>query len=534
LVVGGLLLVAIVTAAGALGLRLSGSNGVVLAPDTSYVEGTAGTWQRINPLYASTNEVDEDLTRLVFAGLLKLGPDGSLLPDLADLPQVSEDQLAYTFRLKQGLTWHDGVALTSNDVAFTIARLQDPDFRGDSGLAESWAGITVETPDERTVVLRLEQPYAPFLARNATVGILPEHALAGLTSQALYESSFNAKPIGAGPYKLQTIDAREAVLTAFDGYHEGRPSIDRFTIRFYADYPSALRAASTGDIDGLLFRDTPTEAQATEFQALRGMKSEQFQRDAYTILYLNNDQAYFQDPRVRRALSLAVDRQAIVDHVFFGAATASSAAIAPGSWAYSEEYDHTEPNRGEAIRLLEEAGWTAHPTSGIRIREGEEFRITIRTDTDPVRLAVASEVATQLEQLGIRATVMSTTFSVLRRDFLQERKYDAAVTGWDQGADPDPYFGWHSSQTGTAGLNIGNFTDIVVDELIAKARTTNDIEVRKEQYRQFQEKWDELAPGVVLAYPRYSYLYPSGLRGLEVNVLARGADRFWNVADWHR
>jgi peptide/nickel transport system substrate-binding protein len=530
----GILLVAVAAAAGALGLRLSGSDGVVLAPETTYTEGTAGTWQRINPLYASSNEVDDDIAHLVFASLVKLGTDGSVVPDLADLPQITDGGLTYTFRLKQGLTWHDGTALTAHDAAFTVARVQDPDFRGDAALAESWAGVQVETPDDRTVVFHLEQPYAPFLARNATLGILPEHALANLTGEALYEASFNAAPIGSGPFRLQSIDAKEAVLAAFDGYHDGRPSIDRFRVRFFGDYPSALRAAAAGEIDGLLFRDTPTEAQATELSGLRGMEVTQIQREAYTILYLNNDQAYFQDPRVRRAVSLAIDRQDIVDHIFFGAATPSSSAIAPGSWAYSEEYDHVEANRQEALRLLDDAGWIAHPTSGIRIREGEEFRITIRTDNDPVRLAVASEVANQLDRVGIRATVMSTTFSVLRRDFLQERKYDAAVTGWDQGLDPDPYFGWHSSQTGTAGLNIGNFADIVVDELIAKARTSTDVEVRKEQYRQFQEKWDELAPSVVLAYPRYSYVHPSGLKGLQADVLAQGAHRFWNVSEWHR
>lgn len=531
---GGILLVAALAAAGALALRLTGSDSAVLSTETTYTEGTAGTWQRINPLFASNNEVDEDIARLVFASLVKLGPDGSVIPDLADLPQVSEDGLTYTFRLKAGLTWHDGQPVTSRDVAFTVAKVQEPDFRGDSLLADSWAGIQVETPDDRTVVFRLEQPYAPFLARNATIGILPEHLLANVTAEQLYEGPFNAAPVGAGPYRLQSIDAREAVLTAFEDYHEGRPSIDRFVIRFYADYPSALRAAASGEIDGLLFRNTPTEAQATEIQGLRGMEVTQLQRDAYTILYLNNDQAYFQDPRVRRAVSLAIDRQAIAERVFFGAATASTSAIAPGSWAYAQEYDHVEPDLEEAKRLLDEAGWAFNQANGVRIRGGEEFRVTIRTDNDPVRMAVASEVATQLEQVGIRATVMSTTFSVLRRDFLQERRYDAAITGWDQGPDPDPYSGWHSSQTGTAGLNIGNFADIVVDELIAKARTTADVEVRKEQYRQFQEKWAELAPGVVLAYPRYSYLHPEGLKGLEVSVLSTGADRFWNVAEWTR
>ncbi|MGE5596363.1 MAG: peptide ABC transporter substrate-binding protein, partial [Hyphomicrobiales bacterium] len=525
--------IAIIAAGAALGLRLSGSEGVVLAPESTYTEGVAGTWQRINPIFSTTNEVDQDLASLVFAGLVKLGPDGSLMPDLADLPQVSDDGRTYTFRLKSGLKWQDGVPLTSRDVAFTIAKVQENGFRGDPVLADAWSDVQVEIPDDRTVVFHLTDPAAPFVARNATLGIIPEHILGNLSADQLYDAPFNAKPIGAGPFRLDSIDQHSATLIAFDGYHDGAPSIHRFEFRFYSDYPSALRAASAGDLDGLLFRDTPTEAESTEIDRVRGMEATAVQRAAYVILYLNNDHASFQDPRVRRALSLAIDRQAIAEKVYFGAATPSASAIPPGSWAYAPEYDHIDVNLDEAKRLLEEAGWKPHPTTGILIREGEEFRFTIRTDNDPARVAVANEIAHQLEPIGIRATVISTSFSVLRRDFLQERKYDAAIAGWDQGADPDPYFGWHSSQSGTAGLNIGNFADIVVDELIAKARTTNDIEVRKDQYRQFQEKWDELAPGVVVAYPRYIYLHKDGVEGLDGALLSTASQRFWNVAKWH-
>lgn len=527
-------LIAVLATAAALALRVTGSDSVVLAPQSTYTEGVAGTWQRINPIFATSNEVDADLSRLVFSGLLKAGPEQDVRPDLADLPAVSSDGLSYTFTLKDNLKWQDGEPLTSADVAFTVRRIQEADFRGDEALADSWGGIEVEVPDDRTVVFRLQQPSAPFLARNATIGILPAHLLSELSAQQLYDAPFNAAPIGSGPYRVESVNDTEAVLTAFGQYHEGRPKIDRFQVRFYDDYPSALRAANAGEIDGLLLREALSEAQSTEIAKMRGMESTALGRTAHIILYLNNDKANLADSRVRKAISLAVDRRAIVDATFFGAATASSSAIPPGSWAYDSEYDQLTVDMVEAKRLLNEAGWVANPTSGILIREGEEFRMTIRTDNDPIRVAVADAIRQQLEPLGIRASVISTTFAVLRRDFLQERKYDAAVTGWDQGTDPDPYFAWHSSQTGTAGLNIGNFADIVVDELIAKARTTNDLEVRKEQYRQFQEKWEQLAPGVVVAYPQYLYVHRSTLGGIEPGLVASGADRFWNVAQWTR
>jgi len=526
--------VAVVAAGTALILRLSDSESVVLTTPSGYVEGVAGTWQRVNPLYATTNDVDADLSQLVFSGLVRVGPDGSISGDLADPPEVSADGKAYTFHIRKQAAWHDGAPVTSADVAFTIAQLEDPSFKGDPALAEAWNGVEVETPDAATVILKLKQASGPFLARNGTLGILPGHLLAGLSAQALFEAPFNAKPIGSGPYKLDSLDSREAVLSANEQYHLGHPQIGTLRVRFFTDYASATRALSAGELNGLMVRDTVTEAQLTELTRAKGMKVEQLERPAYVVLYLNNDQAaFFADEQVRRALSLAIDRKAIVDKVFLGVATPSSSAVAPGTWAYTREYDTTAADVAEAKKLLDAAGWKRHPTSGILVREGAEFRFTIRTDNDPVRVAIAGEIAKQLEPLGIRATVASTTFSVLRRDFLQERRYDAAVAGWDQGPDPDPYFGWHSSQQGTAGLNIANFGDVVVDELIAKGRTSNNLEVRKEAYRQFQEKWNELAPSVVLAYPRYVYVHSDSLKGFVPGVLTSPAGRFFDIQKWH-
>ncbi len=532
--VAAIFIVAIVAAVGALALWLSGSDSAITVGGSTYSEGVAGTWQRINPLYASENEVDQDLSQLVFSGLVRLGPDGAVLPDLAaELPALSDDGQTYTFKLRKGLKWHDGEPVTSRDVQFTVKQITDPDFKGDTALADGWVGTTVEAPDANTVVIHLKQASAPFLARTATVGILPEHILGPLKAAQMDVAPFNSQPVGTGPYKLQSIDSREATLVANDDYYLGRPGIAQIKLRFYPDYSTAERAVASGDVRGLLVREPLTDDQLTDLQKIKGVEIEQPQRGDYIVLYLNNDQAaYFQDERVRRAISLAIDRRSLTDKVFLGLATPSSSPIAPGTWAYSAEYDQPDANIQEAKKLLKEAGWEPHPTTGILLKDGGEFRFTIRTDNDPTRVAIAAEIARQLEPLGIRATVASTTFSVLRRDFLQERKYDAAITGWAQGTDPDPYSGWHSSQMGPAGLNLANFSDAVADELIAKGRTTNDVDVRKDVYKQFQEVWSELEPSIVIAYPRYLYIHTDALSGLNLGVLFNGSLRFADVYKW--
>lgn len=527
------LVLAVAVVALSLWLRPGGGGSVVLPGQQTYVEGVAGTWQRINPVYASMNDVDGDLSQLLFSGLTRLGPDGTVQPDLADLPDISADGRTYTFHLRKNARWHDGQPLTSRDVAFTVAAITSPDFKGAPALAEGWLGIEVETPDESTVVFRLKQPFAPFLARNATIGILPSHLLGSLNAANLFEAAFNALPVGSGPYRIASLDTREAVLVANEAYHRGQPSIATVRLRFYSDYPSAIRAMEGGEIQGLLVRDTLTEAQLAEVQKIKGVRIDQPARAAYLVMYLNNDVAdLFQDEHVRRALSLAIDREAIVTRVFEGLAAASSSPVAPGTWAYADQYDVLKPDVETARKLLSGAGWKAHPTTGILIKEGQEFRFTIRTDNDPIRVAVANEVARQLQPLGIRATVASTTFSVLRRDFLQERKYEAAIAGWDQGPDPDLYAGWHSAQQGAAGLNIANFANQVADSLIEKGRTSHDIEVRKDQYRQLQEVWQDLAPSVVIAYPRYTYIHTTAISGPAMDILFAPSLRFSDIVKW--
>ena len=504
------------------------------APQESvYVEGVVGAWQRINPLFAAENPVDQDLSRLVFAGLLRAGEDGRLLPDLAPLPEVGEDGRTYTFRLHPELRWHDGAPVRSLDVAFTISHILAPDFQGDPRLREAWTGVEVRTPDLRTVVLRLPATSPSFLARFATVGILPEHLLQGLDGAGLFDAPFNASPVGAGPYRLDSVTSIEATLRAYPRYHLGRPQIDVITVRFLQDFASVQHALEQGEIDGVFLRQALSATQIAALDGIEGFVREDLQRAVSLVLYLNNGQAaYFRDPRVRTAVSLALDRQTLVENALYGLATPSSSAIVPGTWAYAPSLDSPPSDPEAAILLLAEAGWHRSPTTGVLVRQGSEFRLTIRTDNDPRHLALAREIARQLEPIGIRATVASTSFTVLSRDFLAPRTYDAALAGWDQGPDPDPYLAWHSSQVIPPGGNVANYGGIIIDALLERGRTTVNTLVRLDAYAQFQELWRRESPSVVLAYPHIRYIRSATVESPPFGVLFTPADRFLNVHLW--
>ena len=501
--------------------------------ESVYVEGVVGAWQRINPLFAAENPVDQDLSRLVFAGLLRAGEDGRLLPDLAPLPEVGEDGRTYTFRLHPELRWHDGAPVRSLDVAFTISHILAPDFQGDPRLREAWTGVEVRTPDLRTIVLRLPATSPSFLARFATVGILPEHLLQGLDGAGLFDAPFNASPVGAGPYRLDSVTSIEATLRAYPRYHLGRPQIDVITVRFLQDFASVQHALEQGEIDGVFLRQALSATQIAALDGIEGFVREDLQRAVSLVLYLNNGQAaYFRDPRVRTAVSLALDRQTLVENALYGLATPSSSAIAPGTWAYAPSLDSPPSDPEAAVLLLAEAGWHRSPTTGVLVRQGSEFRLTIRTDNDPRHLALAREIARQLEPIGIRATVASTSFTVLSRDFLAPRTYDAALAGWDQGPDPDPYLAWHSSQVIPPGGNVANYGGIIIDALLERGRTTVNKLVRLDAYAQFQELWRRESPSVVLAYPHIRYIRSATVESPPFGVLFTPADRFLNVHLW--
>ncbi len=520
------------TALVAVALRVSNNDDPVLPVATStYTEAVPGTWQRINPLFAGNNSVDQDLVALVFNGLVRIGDGGLVEPDLAQsLPSLGPDGRTYTFVLREGLKWQDGEPVTADDVAFTIASVRSVDFDGDARLADAWVDVEqVTVVDDRTISITLPEPYAPFLARAATLPILPAHLLEGLSSQQMAQSDFNSAPVGTGPYKLTTLTSTRADLVANNDYHLGRPSIQRLSLRFYQNFASASTALNDGEVDGLFFPD-PSSNPLPEGDNYQVLKSTRY---AYVALYLNNAQAaFFQDEEVRQAFSLVLDRAAMAEDVYGGWLLPSSSPVTPGSWAYDAESDNIAVDMKTAETLLDDAGWVRHATTGIRTRSGQEFRITIRTDDDPRRLALGRDIAASLDAIGIKATVASTTFTVLQTDFLQTRAYEAAIVAWDQGPDPDPYFGWHSSQLGAAGLNIANFSNEVSDAVVERGRESSDMDVRTGMYQQFQGIWMEKTPSVILGYPEYAYVLTSKIQAVVPANLANPAQRFANIYLW--
>jgi len=496
-----------------------------------YLEAVVGSPLRVNPLYTAFNDVDKDLATLVFSGLTRLGPDGTVLPDLAESWEVSPDARVYTFHLRQGVTWHDGTAFTADDVIFTWSALSDPDFKGEPSLGQFWQQVKCAKKDDFTVVCELPQPFAPFLAYT-TIGILPRHSLEGLSAEGLFIAPFNEQPIGTGPFILRALDSQRALLESNPSYHWGEPAIAEIELRFFSDYASAAAALQDGQAQGLFLSPEAGPDILAQLEQDKKLQHLASRRNSYTLLYLNTRMPPLDDRSVRQALLYALDREAIIADKLDGRAQLADDPIVPGTWAYSDDamsYRH-DPQRARS--LLEEDGWQIS-SRGVLEKEGEELRLTILTDDDPERVAIGQEIAQQLRAIGVDASLQSPAGSELVRDFLLPRHFQAVIYGWDQGYDPDPYPAWHSSQAQERGFNLAGYSDENMDRVLSQARQTSDLEQRKALYREFQQIFAEEVPSILLFYPVYNYFIDKEVKGVSLGVLFEPASRFANVHEWY-
>ncbi|MCH7699138.1 MAG: peptide ABC transporter substrate-binding protein [Chloroflexi bacterium] len=503
----------------------------VPAQGGAYVEGITGEPAVVNPLYASFNQVDRDLSSLVFSGLVRLGPKGGVQSDLADLPNITQDGLTYIFELEPGLFWHDGEPLDAEDVLFTIEAIKAPGFDGDPVLADLYSDVEVEAASDLTVVMTLAQPFAPFLARAATVGILPEHLLSDIQPSALREASFNRRPVGSGPFRLVELTSTSAQLVPFAASPHGRPFLEHLELRFFRDEGALLNAFLSGEVDGALFRPgLDTDAMLVidnEEQWVRRV----LHTTAYSLVYLNTLQAPFDSRFVREALQRGLDRSKLFERVLAGQALPLDSPIVRDLWAYVGAPDEYDFDPVGAAALLADAGWVLE--DDVLARDGETLSFSLSVSDDHVQVALAEELARQWGELGINVDLQVSGASVFVEGVLLPREFETALVTIDPGPDPDPYPLWHSSQVLGDGRNLSSFSNLEVDRLLENGRQTTSDGERAEAYRTFQDIFAEELPAVLLHTLTYQYVVTAELQGLSPGLLVSLSSRFDDVSAWY-
>jgi peptide/nickel transport system substrate-binding protein len=478
-----------------------------------YVEASTAPPQQLNPLVTDLlrDPGAADIQALVFDGLTRVGADGFPEPALAQSWEIDPSGMVYTFTLRPNITWHDGAPLTIDDVLFTLRAVQGPAFAGDPSIAAVWRNVLVEQVGERMIRCRLEAPYAAFF-RATTFPILPAHLLADVPPAEWASHSFNRAPVGTGPYRLRELTAERAILDANPAYRSGRPFLDSIELRYYPNPQTMLSALTRGEALGASFLSTGALAQANP---PRGFTRQARPIDSYTTLTFNLRSDPLSDAGVRRALALAIDKDLLIERALAGQAVRLDTPILPGWWAATPEPLWPVADPTLAAELLTSLGYEP-AENGIRERDGTPLQFTLLADSMPDRVAVAEEIARQLNEIGVGVAVEQVSGEELQQR-LASHNFSLALHGWQRlGADPDVYELWHSSQSEN-GLNYAGLADAEIDELLGSARQTPDIEARVGAYIAFQRRWVELTPSITLYQPLFVYLTADQLGGIVRN-----------------
>jgi peptide/nickel transport system substrate-binding protein len=519
------------------------SRTTVLVPDTGgiYVEGLAGAPQYVNPLLAQYNRVDQDLCALIFDGLTRTDSRGELEPDLASSWTASPDGLTYLFHLRRDVRWSDGEMLGADDVLFTIGLMQDPDFSGVPDLSALWRTVTAEKVDTYTVRFRLGEPF-PSFADYTTIGILPQHVLNGVLARDLPAHPFNIHPIGTGPFLLSDISAERALLVPNPRYapsaqsstrggevRNQQPYLAGVEFRFYPSYERLLTAYQAGEIQGISYIPPDLYPQAAKLSSLNLYSA---RLSGYQIMYMNlqdpTGSPFFQETRVRRALLLALDRQALIDKALNGQGLIANGPIRPWSWAYDTQLPAVGYDPTQAQTLLAEAKWVDTDGDGIRDKNGRPLQFTLLTGDNLAPLARA--MAEQWAGQGIAVKVETVGAGLGGR--LQARDFQAVLAEVLLSGDPDPYPFWHQTQI-KEGQNYSGWDNRPASEALEQARSTTNQSQRKDYYVQFQRIFAEETPALVISYPVYTYGVDKSVREVQISPMVSSADRFLNIADWY-
>jgi peptide/nickel transport system substrate-binding protein len=448
------------------------------------------------------------INKILFPGLVR--PDEQLrpTPDLALSWTHSGDGRTWTFALRAGVQWHDGVPFGAKDVKFTFDEIMDAN--SGSRLRSDFAAVErVEVVDSLTVRFHLRSPFAPFLALlGYNAGILPEHAFrGGALSQA---GDFSrSRPVGTGPYRVATTTpGASIVLERNPVYYGDRPAIDRIIFKIVPDVNAQVAQLRAGELDLV-----PIEpANLPSVEGVPGISVRQNAVVQHFYVAFNQMRPMFRSPLVRRAMGYAVNRDAIVSGVLHGYADRPKGTIPVALAVYFDSSLAYVPYRPDSARaLLALAGWRAGADGVLHDANGQPFAFTLLVDKgNPTREQAALAVQQDLRRVGLDVSLRALEFATVVRDYVIPGKYDANLIWWTTPPDPDQ-FSFYA--TGQDNNNV-RYSNPRVDSLLAAGRATLDTAERRRIYIALQEAEADDPPVLVLFYPREILAVTDRLQGL--------------------
>ncbi|NMA12814.1 MAG: peptide ABC transporter substrate-binding protein [Chloroflexi bacterium] len=505
----------------------------------TYIEGTVGTMQRLNPLLSYYNNTDQDICRLIYSGLVRFDNRGLPQADLAREWGISMDGKIYNFAINPDARWHDGQPVTSDDVVFTYEMIKQASGYLPEDLLTFWAGITIRPIDPKTVQFELPDAYAPFIS-YLNIGILPKHIWANMSFQEMVNSKVNIQPVGSGPYKLGTLKLEGSNITGIDLVRNGEfyrenAFLEEIQIRFYPDSTRAYQAYEQGLVDGISYvgSDILYSVLAQENLSLYTARL-----PIITMILLNNandNVDFFKNADIRKALLAGINRTSIVNDLFKGQAIIAHGPILPGNWAYYDGIPKIEFDSYKSIEILKSAGYVlANEQDQVRSKDGKTLNFTMLYPDDDVHRSVAEAVQQNLAAVNVLVNLEAVSPDELINVRLAERNYEAALIDLNLSRipDPDPYPFWDQTQI-SSGQNYSQWNNRIISQYLETARVETDLDERERLYRNFQVLFADEMPSLPLFTPVYNFAINSKIKGISVGPLYTSSDRFQTVESWY-
>ena len=508
----------------------------VPVPGGTLSEGIVGAPRFINPTL-EISEADKDITALVYAGLMRLDTTGNPVTDLAESYEISKDGLSYTIKLKEDIYFHDNSPVTVEDVLFTIQVIKNPILKSPKRV--SWEGVAVQKIDDRTIEFILKKPFASFL-ENLTIGILPAHLWNEIPVDQMTFSELNTHAVGAGPYKITDIKKKSSgiiesySLAAFKKYSPDEPYIQRINFSFFSSESELVRALENGSVDS----GSALSPINAEKLSQSGLRLERTVLPRLFALFFNQNKApLFTDKSVMQAFTIAIDRNLLVNDVLGGYGIATDSPIPKNKEsALVESFPSQEERFAEASSILTKNGW-AKNSEGIFEKKSKTgttvLSFSIATADNTELKKAAESIKTQLEAFGASVEIKIYDTGTLNQTIIRPREYEVLLFGQVISHDSDFFAFWHSSQRNDPGLNIAMYTNAKVDSLLESGLKTLDQTLRDKNYGAFESEIKKDLPALFLYSPEFIYVVPKKLKGISLDHVTLGADRFLGVSKWY-
>lgn len=490
----------------------------VFSSGGTYTEATIGDVSSLNPLFATTNS-EKTLSRLMFATLATIDYSGHPGIGLAASILPSEGGKVWTVKLRDGLKWSDGAPLTNEDVLFTVDLIKNSSVNSiyDSNLAN----VKVAENENGEIVFTLPSVYADFISA-LNIPIVPKHELDDADPKTLIEDTFSNTPVTSGAFSLNALQSiangNEKIyyLSANPNYYKGHTLLDSFAIHTYKDKDSVVNALNSGAVTATAELSGPDADRVVAGQFIK--KNSSLNSGAY--IFFNTTSEIVKNKDLRSAIRQGIDLEKI-------------RAAAPDTTALDYPLLDSQIDLSGYPGIPEQDPEAAKTTIANNLGDGV-LGLEIATINAGYLPAVADKLAEELRELGFEVNVSKYEENQeFISNIISKRSYSILVYDIELGADPDllPYY--HSSQATASGLNLANYRNALVDDLLLGARDTLDETLRAKKYETFLQYWVNDVPAIGLYQSNLTYVYNRNVRTFSDNIrLVTELDRFTDITDW--